>query len=136
MPNINLFCLTLRLVKHRIRTKYPRLHVAFASALIASLVYTLPRLEGPQGAQGAPTWKKNLTTKTCNAPIHTIRPIWIILKCTMRFSVFWTVLKLRFSRVRKYFWLREMVDSWPETLKTDSSRLDVCSGEVPCLEGS
>jgi hypothetical protein len=46
-----------------------------------------------------------------------------------------TVLKLRFSRVRKYFWFREMVESWPEILKTDSSRDVVCSGELPCLEG-
>ena len=32
-----------------------------------------------------------------------IRPIWIKLKLTIRFSVLLTVLKLRFSRVRKYF---------------------------------
>jgi hypothetical protein len=59
-----------------------------------------------------------------------------MLKRTMRVSVLATVLKLRFSRVRKYFWLRDMVESWPEILKMDSSRTDVCSGEVPCLEGS
>jgi len=58
-----------------------------------------------------------------------------MLKLTMRFSVLLTVLKLRFSRVRKYFWLREMVDSWPEILKMDSSSTDVCSGDVPCFDG-
>ena len=41
---------------------------------------------------------------------------WIRLKLMMRFSVLRTVLKLRFSRVRKYFWFRVMVDSWPEIL--------------------
>jgi hypothetical protein len=51
-------------------------------------------------------------------------------------SVLRTVLKLRFSRVRKYFWLRVMVDIWPEILKSDSSRVDVCSGDAPSFEGS
>lgn len=46
-----------------------------------------------------------------------------------------TVEKLRFSRVRKYFWLREMVDSWPEILKMDSSTMDACSGEEPGRDG-
>lgn len=68
--------------------------------------------------------------------MHMMRAIWIMLKLTMRDSVLWTVLKLRFSRVRKCFWLREMVEIWPEILKMDSSRTDVCSGEVPCFEGS
>lgn len=53
----------------------------------------------------------------------------------MRFSVLLTVLKLRFSRVRKYFWFLEMTESWPESLKAASSRTEVCSGEEPCLEG-
>lgn len=48
--------------------------------------------------------------------MQTMRAIWIMLKLTMRFSVLATVLKLRFSRVLKYFWFREMVDSWPEIL--------------------
>lgn len=65
-----------------------------------------------------------------------MRPIWIKLKLTIRASVLLTVAKLRFSRVRKYFWFREMVESCPETLKIDSSRIEVCSGVVPCLEGS
>lgn len=59
-----------------------------------------------------------------------------MLKRTMRCSVLSTVAKLRFSRVRKYFWFREMVDVWPEILKMDSSTADVCSGDEPCLEGS
>ena len=29
-----------------------------------------------------------------------------------------------------------MVESWPESLKMDSSRAEVCSGDVPCLLGS
>ena len=64
-----------------------------------------------------------------------INPPSIRLKLKMRFSVLLTVLKLRFSRVRKYFWLREMVDSCAESLRIDSSRTVVCSGEEPCLEG-
>lgn len=65
-----------------------------------------------------------------------MRAICIMLKWTIRFSVLCTVAKFRFSRVRKYFWFREMVESCPETLKMDSSRADVCSGDVPCLDGS
>ena len=65
----------------------------------------------------------------------TIKPPSIRLKLKMRFSVLLTVLKLRFSRVRKYFWLREMVDNCAESLRMDSSRTEVCSGDEPCLEG-
>lgn len=65
----------------------------------------------------------------------TIKPPSIRLKLKMRFSVLLTVLKLRFSRVRKYFWLREMVDNWAESLRIDSSRMLVCSGEDPCFDG-
>jgi hypothetical protein len=54
---------------------------------------------------------------------------------TILFSVLRTVLKLRFSRVRKYFWFRVMVDSWPEILNSDSSRDEVCSGDAPCFAG-
>lgn len=64
-----------------------------------------------------------------------MRRIWTKLKLTILFSVLRTVLKLRFSRVRKYFWLREMVDIWPEILKRDSSSAEVCSGAEPCFEG-
>ena len=63
-------------------------------------------------------------------------PTSIKLKLNMRFSVDLTVLKLRFSRVRKYFWLREMVESCAESLRRDSSSTEVCSGEEPCFEGS
>lgn len=48
-------------------------------------------------------WKKNRTTATCSPAITTINPPSIRLKLKMRFSVLLTVLKLRFSRVRKYF---------------------------------
>ncbi|KAG7148835.1 hypothetical protein HYQ46_002268 [Verticillium longisporum] len=59
-----------------------------------------------------------------------------MLKLMILDSVLLTVAKLRFSRVRKYFWPREMVDSLLESLKTVSSRTEVCSGEVPCFDGS
>jgi hypothetical protein len=64
-----------------------------------------------------------------------IRPDSIRLKLNILFSVLLTVLKLRFSRVRKYFWLRAMVESWAESLMIDSSMTEVCSGDEPCLEG-
>ncbi len=67
--------------------------------------------------------------------MHTIRPIWIRLKLMILFSVLRTVLKLRFSRLRKYFWFLVIVESWADTFRTDSSRTDVCSGELPCFDG-
>ncbi len=81
-------------------------------------------------------WKKKRTMNTCNPAIVTIIIPSITLKLNIRLSVLRTVLKFRFSRVRKYFWLRLMVESWAESLRIDSSRTEVCSGEVPCLEGS
>lgn len=45
-----------------------------------------------------------------------IRPLWIKLKLTIRPSVLRTVSKFRFSRVRKYFWFREIVEIWLEIL--------------------
>jgi hypothetical protein len=80
-------------------------------------------------------WKKNLTMKTWSPAMVRIRPLSIKLNVKMRPSVLLTVLKFRFSRVRKYFWLREIVDSWAESLRMDSSRTVVCSGEEPCFEG-
>jgi hypothetical protein len=53
----------------------------------------------------------------------------------MRPSVLLTVLKFLFSRVRKYFWLRAIVESCAESFRMDSSRTVVCSGEDPCLAG-
>lgn len=73
--------------------------------------------------------------KTCSAAIAIIIKLSIMLRLKILRSVLRTVLKLRFSRVRKYFWLRVIVESWPESLKMDSSRAEVCSGEVPCLDG-
>lgn len=64
-----------------------------------------------------------------------IKPPSIKLKLNILFSVLLTVLKFLFSRVRKYFWLREMVESWAESLRMDSSRTEVCSGEEPGLLG-
>jgi hypothetical protein len=81
-------------------------------------------------------WKKNRTINTCNPAIETIINPSITLKFQIRRSVLRTVLKLRFSRVRKYFWLREMVESWAESLKIDSSIAVACSGLAPWREGS
>lgn len=64
-----------------------------------------------------------------------ISPLSIKLKVKMRPSVLLTVLKFLFSRVRKYFWLREIVLNCAESLRMDSSRTVVCSGEDPCLAG-
>jgi hypothetical protein len=72
---------------------------------------------------------------TCNPAMHTIIKLSITLKLKMRLSVLLTVLKFRFSLVRKYFWFLVIVESWPESLKIDSSNAEVCSGEVPCLAG-
>ena len=65
-----------------------------------------------------------------------IMPDSMMLKLKILRSVLRTVLKLRFSRVRKYFWFREMVDSWPEILPMLSSSAVCCSGVVPCFVGS
>jgi hypothetical protein len=80
-------------------------------------------------------WKKNLTMKTWRPAMVRISPLSIKLNVKMRPSVLLTVLKFLFSRVRKYFWLREMVLSCAESLRMDSSRTVVCSGEDPCLAG-
>lgn len=61
-------------------------------------------------------WKKKRTTKTCSAAIDSIMSPSITLKLKIRRSVLRTVLKLRFSRVRKYFWFREMVDTLADNL--------------------
>lgn len=73
---------------------------------------------------------------TCSPAIVTIMILSIILKLKIRLSVLRTVLKFLFSRVLKYFWFRLIVESAPDSFMMDSSRMDVCSGEVPCLEGS
>lgn len=72
---------------------------------------------------------------TCSPAMHIIIKLSMTLKLKILRSVLRTVLKLRFSRVRKYFWFRVTVESWPESLKMDSSRAEVCSGDVPCLAG-
>lgn len=82
------------------------------------------------------TWKKNLTINTCSKAMQTIIKLSMILRLKILRSVLLTVLKLRFSLVRKYFWLRVMVESWPDSLNIDSSSADVCSGDVPCFEGN
>jgi hypothetical protein len=103
----------------------------------AAVRYTQGRIYN-QGIYKIPflaPWKKNLTTATCRPAITTISPPSISEKLKMRFSVLLTVLKLRFSRVRKYFWFLEIVDSCADSLRMLSSRTVVCSGEEPCLEG-
>jgi hypothetical protein len=62
------------------------------------------------------TWKKNLTTNTWRPPIAITMQHWMRLKLAILFSVLRTVLKFRFSLVRKYFWFRVTVDSCPDTL--------------------
>lgn len=81
-------------------------------------------------------WKKKRTTNTCSPAMETIIKPSITLKFQIRRSVLRTVLKFRFSRVRKYFWFREMVDNWAESLKMDSSIAEACSGLAPWREGS
>jgi hypothetical protein len=73
--------------------------------------------------------------KTCRPAMQTIIKLSITLKLKILLSVLLTVLKFRFSLVRKYFWFLLIVDSCPESLNIDSSKADVCSGDVPCLEG-
>lgn len=73
--------------------------------------------------------------KTCSPAMQTIIKLSITLKLKILLSVLLTVLKFRFSLVRKYFWFLVIVESRPEILKMDSSNAEVCSGEVPCLEG-
>jgi len=80
-------------------------------------------------------WKKNLTTKTCRTAIPTIMITSIKLKLKILCSVLLTVLKLRFSLVRKYFCIRLIVLNCPLTLKIESSREECCSGLEPAFWG-
>jgi hypothetical protein len=73
--------------------------------------------------------------KTCKQLIVTIIKLSITLKLNILCSVLFTVLKFLFSRVLKYFWFREIVDSWPDSLKMLSSSCVVCSGVVPGFVG-
>lgn len=73
--------------------------------------------------------------KTCRPAMQTIIKLSITLKLKILLSVLLTVLKFRFSLVRKYFWFLVIVESSPEILNMDSSNAEVCSGDVPCLDG-
>jgi hypothetical protein len=73
--------------------------------------------------------------KTCKQAIETIIALSTMLNRKILLSVLLTVLKLRFSRVRKYFCCRLIVDNCEESLRIDSSRTEVCSGVEPCFEG-
>lgn len=72
---------------------------------------------------------------TCKHAIATIKPPSIRLKLKILFSVLLTVLKFRFSLVRKYFCCRAKVLTWPYNLSTDSSTPDNCSVEAPAFCG-
>ena len=61
-------------------------------------------------------WKKNLTMNTCRPAIQTINALSISEKLNILLSVLFTVLMFLFSLVRKYFWLRLMVEREFETL--------------------
>ena len=102
------------------------------SAVYGSLRGDDGRCELDDSAPFLAPWKKNFTTNTCRAAIVTMIKTSINENLRIRDSVERTVEKLRFSRVRKYFWLREMVESCPEILKRDSSSPDMCSaGAAP-----
>lgn len=66
----------------------------------------------------------------------TIIKLSITEKLKIRRSVDRTVAKLRFSRVRKYFWLRWMVLICDDRRMMDSSMEECWAGSAPCLEGS
>jgi hypothetical protein len=66
----------------------------------------------------------------------TIIPTSTILNLQILPSVLLTVLKFRFSLVRKYFCIRPTVLNCPLTRLTISSSADVCSGVVPGFCGS
>lgn len=82
-----------------------------------------------------PPVKNCLTTKTCSIAMPTIMTLSIRLKFHILCSVLLTVLKLRFSLVRKYFCCLVIVLNCPPSLRTLSSNTLVCSGPAPCFEG-
>jgi hypothetical protein len=116
--------------KH-IHAQFPS-HVALSSTLYRPVSPSTPEIQNPQELH---TWKKNRTIKTCSPAMQIIIKLSITLKLKILLSVLLTVLKFLFSLVLKYFWLRVIVESCPESLNIDSSNADVCSGVVPCLEG-
>ena len=103
--------------------------------MLASRDGLLQRYLQTSTKRGLHTWKKNLTTNTCRPAMATIIKLSITLKLKILFSVLLTVLKFRFSLVRKYFWFLVIVDSRLESLRIDSSSAVVCSGDVPCFAG-
>ena len=78
-----------------------------------------------------PPVKNCLTMKTCKHAIATIMITSIKLKLKIRFSVLRTVLKFRFSRVRKYFCCLVKMDTCPDNFNMVSSTPESCSGEAP-----
>ncbi len=127
--------------QHPTRTVYAvssnlhsHLHISLSRALKETqLASVLP--SNPTAPKRQHTWKKNRTMKTCSPAMQTIIKLSITLKLKILLSVLLTVLKFRFSLVRKYFWFLVIVESRPEILKIDSSNAEVCSGDVPCFEG-
>ena len=112
---------------------YSHLHISLSRALKEARLASLC-LES-RAPKRQLTWKKNRTMKTCSPAMQTIIKLSITLKLKILLSVLLTVLKFRFSLVRKYFWFLVIVESRLEILKIDSSNAEVCSGDVPCLEG-
>ena len=82
-----------------------------------------------------PPVKNIFTIKTCSAAIASINPPSIKLKLNILLSVLLTVLKFRFSRVRKYFCCLVKVEIWPESFSTVSSTPLICSGLAPAFCG-
>jgi len=72
---------------------------------------------------------------TCSPAIATINPLSIKLNLKILPSVLRTVLKFRFSRVRKYFCCLTSVDTWPDSLRIVSSTPESCSGDAPAFCG-
>lgn len=65
----------------------------------------------------------------------TISPVSMIFMLKILCSVLLTVLKFRFSRVRKYFCCLVRVDTWPESFRMVSSTPPICSGVAPAFWG-
>lgn len=73
--------------------------------------------------------------KTCNPAMAIMNIVSITFMLKILFSVLLTVLKFRFSRVRKYFCCLLRVETWPESFMMVSSTLLSCSTEAPPLVG-
>lgn len=82
-----------------------------------------------------PPVKNIFTMKTCSPAIATMRPPSMRFKLKILFSVLLTVLKLRFSLVRKYFCCLVNVETCPDIFKSVSSTPPSCSVLAPAFWG-